>query len=1259
MFEVTGTDIASLTDADLRTLVARLAIAELRGQNCPLSSVTAGGDQDAADGGIDVRVAAPALPAPDFVLRQSTGYQVKKPDMPPATIAEEMRPNGKLREAIADLAAEAGAYVIVSAQGSVADKPLRARKKAMRDALRDLPGGDQLRVDFYDRDRIATWVNEYPGIAAWVQQRSGRHRSGWRSVGNWTNTKVGEETEYLAGDKTCLIDERSKEREKLTIAEGIARLRSELCEPGRCVRLIGLSGLGKTRLLQALFESNVGDEPLDPGLAVYTDYSEETDPSARDMARALVDARQRAILVVDNCNPATHAELARICSTTESKVSLITVEYDVRDDEPERTEVFRLESASPELVADWLKQIFPDISQIDRERIGEFSDGNFRVARALAETLGKGETLGRLKSRELFVRIFQQRNEPDKSLLHAAEDLALLYSYDGSDTSADGELAVLAGIRGVGAAELYAGTAELRRRGLVQVRGRWRAILPHAIANPLAAFALERISPAAWDTFCATLPPRMLKSLSRRLGYLHDSAEAQAAVARWLQPTGPLGDLLALGEHGLEILANIAPVAPETVLAKIEAELDGANGEAILAPNNPLRWQWLSLIKALAYEPHMFEDAAAMLARFVAAEPPDHNNNTAVTPFTELFHLHLSGTRASPEQRRQAIRTLAYSGDAAKLRCASIALDALLEAGHFTSVYNLDFGARSRDWGWRPKIYKDIWDWFDSAVGLTLELTERLPDASSILARNVRNLWHFGGCHKALDSASAAILKKGPWIEGWLAFRVALKFDGKGMPKKARRRLVKIIDRLKPTDLLHQARAVVLSRVSAVWDVTDGEEEDGDEERPWKRASLLAQSTGRALAADPAVRRQFVPEVIAEQQACRAFECGRGLAEGSDDLASMWTELIDAYSALEPDARNATLLGGFIYGASEKDSAFCERLLDDAIDDPRLAPKLPYLQARVGMDETGIARLRKAIGKGVVSGRSFLDIANGIVGDAPPGALSELIRDIAELKDNGVGLALDILHMHFYRDREVGRERDQRLIQCGRDLLRRADFSDNSAYRDYGLRTVIKISLAGEDGKDAAVDVCRGIRAALEEYRVSSHDISYMLDGLFGAQPFVALDELLLPTPARRNQHLFDASFGFGTPLEKLDPSTLCAWADRDAAVRYPLLGQCLSMFKTSRGGDDEGNISPLFLDVLAKAPDKPAFLGDFWERIHPRAWSGSLADVLIGRRTRLKELETHPDASIRRWVADMQPKFEQWLETERTREREKEESFE
>src|SRR5260370_15384631 len=126
MFEITSDDIALLNDKDLRALVGLLCESEARSRGFSPSAVTWGGNQTAADGGLDVRVALPVGAAIDgFVPRTATGFQVKKKDMPRTEILAEMRPNGALRPAIRDLADRSGAYIIVSSTGSTADAPLQ------------------------------------------------------------------------------------------------------------------------------------------------------------------------------------------------------------------------------------------------------------------------------------------------------------------------------------------------------------------------------------------------------------------------------------------------------------------------------------------------------------------------------------------------------------------------------------------------------------------------------------------------------------------------------------------------------------------------------------------------------------------------------------------------------------------------------------------------------------------------------------------------------------------------------------------------------------------------------------------------------------------------------------------------------------------------------------------------------------------------------------------------------------------------------
>lgn len=658
------------------------------------------------------------------------------------------------------------------------------------------------------------------------------------------------------------------------------------------------------------------------------------------------------------------------------------------------------------------------------------------------------------------------------------------------------------------------------------------------------------------------------------------------------------------------------------------------------------------MIKALAYDAHMFNTAALLLTRFVAVEAEEGNNNSAHTAFRELFHIKFSGTQATPENRRQLIQELAFSKDIALQKFASIALDALLDVQYFT-YSNFEFGARSRDWGWRPKINQDVSDWFEAAILLSIELEQYLADTRKILARHVRDLWIIQPCQDFLDKAASILAKELPWLEGWMAFKATLRFDGNGMDEKIRKKLEQIIDRLKPVDLLNQARAVILGSSGGGWDIADGEADDDDGVRSWEKTSEMAKDIGRELAQDAVARRAFLPELFAAKYAPRDSECGFGLADGAIDLGDIWQELVEEYKAIDPARRNPGALRGFIHGAHLRDATFTSRVLDDAIDDSGLASLLPYLQTGIGVDDEGIARLRNAIAKGVMRSEYFMNIANGSVGDSPEEPLAMLLEDIGALP-GGVEVALDILHMHFWRDHKRKRVPGAVIVEVGRNLFVRADFSKKGSNRDFSLKTIISECLSGEVGESAAKQVCNSIRSQLEWYRVTSHDIRAVLKELFETQPFIALDTFLLPESFCHRIGLFDV----GTPVEVIDEKHLKEWADRDPDERYPLLGECLSMFG-KKNDDESKDISPLFLSMLDSAPDKQRFLGDYYPRLHPRSWGGSLAVILEHRKTKLMQLAEQSDEEVKRWVVDAMPELDRWIEKERSRDRAREESFE
>lgn len=381
MFEITSDDIAQLNDEQLRAVIARLCETELRERGQSPVHVTWGGNQNAPDGGIDVRVALPADAATGgHIPRPATGFQVKQQDMPPSEIDDEMRPKGIIRPSIQRLADQNGAYIIISGQGSTSDTTLTSRRDAMKDAIAGMPCADNLALDFYDRTRIATWIRTHEGLIPWVRTLIGKSIPGWQSYGAWAYPHEGVIAEYLIDDQLRIQPPTKNDDKGLPALQGIQQLRQELAQSQHVVRLVGLSGVGKTRLVQALFDDRRGTDSINPALAIYTNMVDDPDPQPVGLAINLVASGTRAVLVVDNCPADLHQRLSDVCRQRGSKVSVITIEYDIREDQPEGTQVFTLEASSPELIEKIVRRRFSDISQTDARTIAGFSGGNARIA---------------------------------------------------------------------------------------------------------------------------------------------------------------------------------------------------------------------------------------------------------------------------------------------------------------------------------------------------------------------------------------------------------------------------------------------------------------------------------------------------------------------------------------------------------------------------------------------------------------------------------------------------------------------------------------------------------------------------------------------------------------------------------------------------------------------------------------------------------------------------------------------------------------
>jgi len=1219
ILEITDEDIEALTDGDLRELVARLCCAELRAQGLPVSAVTWGGNQTDPDGGIDVRVSLDqATKISGFVPKPQSGFQVKAQDMPRGEIVDEMKPGGQLRPSILRLAENKGSYIIVSSKGSLADAALTTRQTAMRDCLNGEELSHELTLDFYDRRRLRTCVEAHPSLVTWVRAKAGRPIAGWKSYGSWSSGDTAG-SEYILDEKVKLFT--PGQDEGLDIQSAFDKLRSELSAPRKSIRLIGLSGVGKTRLVQALFDGRVEglSEPLDINSVVYTDLSDNPDPQPQALVDALLERRDRCIVVVDNCGADLHQRLTEKVCGVDSALSLITIEYDIRDDIPESTTCYRLEPSTDELIKALLERHYPAFNHQDIETIAAFSGGNARVAFALANTSSQGGELSKLNDEQLFQRLFEQSHAASEELLVSGEVCSLLYSFDGLTLTGDeAELPLLAGLGDLTAQKLYRHVENLRRRGLVQTRGKWRAVLPHAIANRLAQRALRNI-PVDHILKCLVESGsvRIQQSFSRRLGYLHDEPIAQSIVKGWLAPGGLLGELGSLDPTGVRMFRNVAPVDPVGALIAVSRAASDGNFVAVTASN---RQQFARLVRQIGYDSDHFEGAVNCLILFAEVELPDHKNDPAREMVSSLFFSHLSGTVAPIALRAKIVREFLGSAESRRVEIGISCLNSALEAEHFSSHYEFDFGSRKRSYGWWPRTRDDVVEWYSTFSEVALEAgnssSECLDHIKVIFANRFRGLWARAGLYDRLEQIARALHSKGGWPAGWRAVRKTLANE-KNQAPEVRQRLAKLEDLLRPTNLIDDIRARAFAQ--GIFD--DGIDEDGNEEEEfsvrYKRHQSKLAELGRQLAVDRGAFEVLSADLVSSN-ATNVWYLAEGVGDTCDDPVQLLNLLKGAFEKTTEDKRSLSFVVSFIEGAVRKHPEALSLFLDRCVSDPVFGPYFPNLQSVAMSDPRAVDRLMESIRGGRVPAFRYRALAGGRATD--PLSVTELVQLLTAIRDlgrDGAASAFDIAHMVVF----VAKEKDEAYRSELRDslgaFLTAYDWMGVEKISEHEVNEVFDFTLPGTTFEGLGASLLAQITTAYAKNQYKDYGI--FLAPLLKYFPSAVLDTLIGEGSSEkytRAIQLIHRNSDFrGSLLDAADAKLLLAWAGEDPKIRIPFLAAASKPFH--KINDTEYAWTDLSLSLLKAATDKGPLLRELASRVRPSSWSGSRA-MIIKKRTDL-----------------------------------------
>jgi hypothetical protein len=212
VFEVTPEQIKKLNSEGLVELLRKLLHTEAQYSGIKLRGVSVPPQITVADGGEDGRISwKEGCDCTDYLPSRFCIFQSKASDLAEAGWKKEMwkkstQGKGKARElndAIKIALDQGASYIGFTSAVIIGDSKYKDRIRGIKTGIQEAGGNpDQLKaINIYDANKITEWVNKYPAIAVWLNEKqSGLNLKGFQTVENLEKRNNIFKTTYFEGN---------------------------------------------------------------------------------------------------------------------------------------------------------------------------------------------------------------------------------------------------------------------------------------------------------------------------------------------------------------------------------------------------------------------------------------------------------------------------------------------------------------------------------------------------------------------------------------------------------------------------------------------------------------------------------------------------------------------------------------------------------------------------------------------------------------------------------------------------------------------------------------------------------------------------------------------------------------------------------------------------------------------------------------------------------------------------------------------------
>jgi len=804
-----------------------------------------------------------------------------------------------------------------------------------------------------------------------------------------------------------------------------------ILKPKESIRLLGLSGLGKTRILLEIFrpKENDVDFNLISSRVLYINCNLNPSADFQAVFKLIQKKREDRIVILDNCSISQHRDLLSFINHKENIISLITLDSNPEEIKQDKINnvnyiVIKKEDLSS-IVSDILNSDFSMIGKENIEKIKQFSQGIPLMAVLIGDNVKKGEKfIGKLDDKELLDKLLGEKGQDVRcrTILKSCS----IFNYFGIEDdlrsqmefiAKDKDITLLDGSDPVLINEFDEVCNHFLKREIFERKGRLIGMRPFPLAMSLAQEWLEPCTPERLIKIIQNIsnlsePHRknLSDALAEQMKYLGYNDKAVSIIEKIVGDKSPFDNAEVLNtELGSRLFRSFVEVNPVAVSQNF-IRLFSSKSKAELLKIDEGRRNIIWTLEKLCFDKRTFADAAKIMCDFAVAENETWSNN-ATGQFLHLFQIRLPGTEALLLSRMEIIKWALAKNNDDYTKLAVNAMGRGLSNDHFTRMTGAEnqgssISLKDNDPSWSEVI--EYWNFIiEELTKIACSDSIHSNPSKVIIAQACRTLIRDGEYKILVNSIKTINKAKGiVWPEALNNLKRALSYE-KHLHPEIIEEINVLITELTPADIKNQ----LLFKVSKPeWDSYEKDQDGNYIDKPKLNAEAFAQK----IIDEGIPWRDYIQDLLIDEQR-QAFNFGKKIIELSEDKEQLINLTIEQLKTINQKNQNAEFIAGLLVGANNRE--LFEKTIDKFIEDDNLRQNSFYLTRVLSPSLNDIKKLFVLIDKHEYSITQFRNFQYGrSLNKLSNEEVIILCDRVSNYGNTGEWTALSLLYMYVYGD---------------------------------------------------------------------------------------------------------------------------------------------------------------------------------------------------------------------------------------------------